>query len=71
MSGSYPVPWKVLVFAAVTLVYVASPVDFLPEYIPFFGVVDDVVLLGVLLRSVRSALKTFEEWETSGAVTRK
>ena len=31
-----------------TLVYILSPIDFIPDFIPFFGQVDDVLVLSVL-----------------------
>lgn len=67
-NGRYPIPWKTIALAAVTLVYVVSPVDFLPEYIPFLGVVDDIVLLGLFIRSVRNEVSRFAEWEKKTAV---
>lgn len=35
---------------ALMVLYVVSPIDFIPDLVPFFGVVDDVVLLPVAIR---------------------
>lgn len=37
------------VFAATTIVYALSPVDFIPDFIPVLGYLDDVILLPVLI----------------------
>lgn len=40
------VPVKARVFAAVVVLYTLIPFDFLPEYIPFVGVIDDLLVVG-------------------------
>ena len=35
---------------ALLLLYLVSPVDLIPDVVPFFGVVDDLVLLPLALR---------------------
>ena len=50
------VPWPAKIVAAAVVVYVASPIDLIPDFIPVLGHVDDllVALIGgaLLLRSV-------------------
>jgi Uncharacterized conserved protein len=50
------VPWPAKIIAAAVVVYVASPIDLIPDFIPVLGHVDDllVALIGgaLLLRSV-------------------
>ena len=58
-----PIPWKPLSFAAVLVIYLFSPVDIIPDYIPFLGVIDDVVLLGFFLRSLQKEIRRFLDWE--------
>jgi len=57
-------PWKTIVFAAILLLYLFSPIDIIPDYIPFFGVVDDVVLLGFFVRSLQKEVRRFVAWES-------
>lgn len=33
-----------------TIVYVVSPLDFLPDFIPFLGKVDDILLIALVLK---------------------
>lgn len=37
------------VFAALTVVYALSPIDLIPDFIPFFGMLDDLLILPLLI----------------------
>ena len=41
--------WYAKVFAAMTVVYALSPIDFIPDFIPFLGYLDDLILLPLLV----------------------
>ena len=45
------VPWYAKVVAACVAAYALSPIDFIPDFIPILGYLDDVVIvpLGILL----------------------
>ena len=43
-------PWYVKVLAAVVAAYAFSPIDLIPDFIPFFGEVDDLFLLLLALQ---------------------
>jgi uncharacterized membrane protein YkvA (DUF1232 family) len=45
------VPWYVKALAAVVVAYALSPIDLIPDFIPLFGYLDDLVIvpLGILL----------------------
>lgn len=60
-GGRYKViPWRSLVL----LLYIISPIDFLPEaLLPLIGIADDVAALGLLIASLKSDVKKFLEWE--------
>lgn len=63
-SGRYHASlWKTLALFGALVVYFVSPIDLIPDYIPFVGVVDDLALLGFFLRSVHRDLETFRAWE--------
>lgn len=37
------------IFAAFTIAYALSPIDFIPDFIPIIGLLDDIILLPVLI----------------------
>ena len=42
-------PWYAKFFALLTVVYALSPIDFIPDFIPVLGYVDDLVILPALV----------------------
>ena len=45
------------------LVYVVSPLDLIPDAIPVAGYLDDAVVIGWVIKSVRQELDAFRAWE--------
>lgn len=45
------VPWHAKLFASMVAAYALSPIDLIPDFIPVFGYLDDLVIvpLGILL----------------------
>ena len=48
---------------AVTILYVLSPVDAIPYFIPGIGLIDDAAILALLLHSLAQDLSAFRVWE--------
>ena len=46
-------PWTAKAILIVVLLYAASPIDIIPDFIPFFGMLDDIVIIIVGLWLVR------------------
>ena len=42
-------PWYAKLFAALTVGYALSPIDFIPDFIPVLGDLDDLILLPLLV----------------------
>ena len=42
-------PWYAKLFAALTVVYALSPIDLVPDFIPVFGYLDDLIILPLLV----------------------
>lgn len=42
-------PWLAKALAAITVGYALSPIDFIPDFIPILGYVDDLLILPILI----------------------
>jgi len=54
---------QTLVAVVAALLYVISPLDLMPDFIPGIGLFDDAVVLAWLLSSIAKDLDRFREWE--------
>lgn len=45
-------PWLAKVVAGLTIIYALSPIDFIPDFIPVIGYLDDLILLPLLVSIV-------------------
>ena len=57
------VPWQSMVIVVGAVVYLVSPLDFLPDFIPVSGFLDDATVLGLALRKVQKEIDAFRAWE--------
>ena len=60
--------WLKLGTAGIVL-YLASPVDIIPDFIPFFGLLDDVVLVPLAIRFLLRHLPAFIRADIDGRAT--
>jgi uncharacterized membrane protein YkvA (DUF1232 family) len=62
-EGRYrQVSGKNLALAGLGLLYLVSPLDVVPDFIPG-GFADDAAVIGFVLRKIRTELVAFEAWE--------
>ena len=47
------------------ILYLVSPFDVIPDWVPVLGHIDDAFVIGLALKSVRADLDTFMAWETA------
>ena len=57
-------PWYAKVLAAITVGYALSPIDFIPDFIPVLGYLDDIILLPLFV-AVTVRLIPKDVWERS------
>ena len=64
-EGRYrQVSGKNLALAGLGLLYLVSPLDVVPDFLPG-GFADDAAVIGFILRKLRTELTAFEFWERS------
>lgn len=63
-TGEYrDVPFETMVPIVAAVIYVVSPIDLIPEFIPGVGGLDDLTVVTYALRLVRDQLDKFVAWE--------
>ena len=55
-----------------TLLYIISPVDIIPDFIPVMGLTDDAAILTTCLLTLKKEIRRYQEWEkTDKAMNKK
>ena len=57
------VPWPTIAIALGAIIYFVNPFDAIPDFIPGVGYLDDALVIGVTVKSIRTALDAFRVWE--------
>ena len=66
ISGAYrDIPYGSIIAAMAGILYFLSPIDFIPDFIPGIGMIDDVFVIGLVLKQIHSDLVKYEKWKTS------
>ncbi len=61
--GTYrQLPWWCIGVLVFTLLYVLSPIDLIPDAIPFIGVLDDVTLMYLCYKVIEGEIGKYENW---------
>ena len=64
MSGKYrDIPWWTISAIVAALLYVISPIDLIPDFIPLVGLVDDALVVGACLALVEQDLHAYRKWK--------
>ena len=64
-SGKYrEMPWTTIAAIIGSLIYIFSPIDLIPDFIPVLGLTDDAAVLGLCLVAIASDLKKYEIWKS-------
>lgn len=56
-------PVKSLLYIVAAILYFVNPLDLIPDFIPFTGLIDDLSILTFVINSVKQDIETFKEWE--------
>jgi len=64
VKGNYrEIPYTSLVAIFGAIVYLVSPIDAIPDFIPIAGFTDDASVLAVALKAVGTDLDKFKRWK--------
>lgn len=64
INGSYrEVPTGSIAMIIAGLLYFASPIDLIPDFIPVAGLADDVVIFGLIIKQISSDLEKYRAWK--------
>lgn len=64
MNGEYTeIPWGTIAAIVVVLLYILSPIDIVPDFIPVAGYIDDITLLLILWTGILADVKRYCEWK--------
>jgi len=58
---------KALIAVVAGLMYFVSPVDAIPDFIPVFGMLDDIAVLAWLMKTLDNELNAFRAWRNRQA----
>lgn len=64
-KGTYEVaPIRSIIAMIVGGLYFFSPIDFIPDFIPFLGVLDDAVILSFVIKQFTNDLIPYRQWKS-------
>ena len=68
LKGTYrDVSVKSIIIIVLTLAYIISPFDLIPDYILGLGQIDDLGILGLSLYFLEKDLMKYQEWKLKGS----
>ena len=68
-KGDYrEIKTKNLILIVAGLIYLVSPLDFVPDVLPIVGFTDDVALLVYIVNAISDEITKFEVWEKTGLI---
>ena len=63
-NGSYDkVPTRMIVSLAGALIYLVSPLDLIPDWVPMAGLVDDAAMLAFVFQLSKVDLNAYRRWK--------
>ncbi|WP_118195810.1 YkvA family protein [Albibacterium indicum] len=65
LNGSYKdIPKKSLIAILAGMIYFLSPVDLFPDFVLGFGLIDDMFIIGLVIKQVAKDLEKYQLWRS-------
>lgn len=61
-TGQYKCSWFTITMIATAILYVISPIDIIPDVVPFVGIIDDAFVINMIYNIIKNE---FEEWRNN------
>ncbi|MFN8296438.1 MAG: YkvA family protein [Chitinophagales bacterium] len=63
-KGDYKnISTKSIIAVVAALIYFVNPLDLIPDFIPVIGQIDDILIIGYLIKTVNKEIERFMAWE--------
>ena len=64
IKGDYKnISTKSIIAVVAALLYFVNPLDLIPDFIPIIGQIDDIFILGYLIKMLNKEIERFMAWE--------
>lgn len=64
LKGDYKnISTKSIIAVVATLIYFVNPLDIIPDFIPILGQLDDLLVLGYLIKMLNKEIERFMAWQ--------
>ena len=63
LKGEYRIALGSLALLIAAVIYVISPIDAAPDFLPFIGWLDDVSVVGIIFKILEDMISKFEKYE--------
>ncbi len=65
-NGQYPnAPWKLVAAIGFAVLYLISPLDIIPDFIPVAGFIDDGTVFALVINQFQSEIDAYKEWKAA------
>jgi uncharacterized membrane protein YkvA (DUF1232 family) len=57
------IPWRSMLYGVAAIIYFVNPVDLIPDAIVGLGFLDDIAVVGAIVKAIQKDLDDFRWWE--------